>query len=154
MPRISAASVIQAPDVSEALEWVVGDAGMLEGISETDTDPSEPQNLTGATFECVTEFYKATIVDGAGRSASIRITNLVRDEDRANRTLNVTVDPNQVSRTGRFEITIPDDWYPAPQPEADLVADVPCAIVYLRMTLGDEKRTERMVVVFRRGVPS
>ena len=53
---------------------------------------------------------------------------------------------------GRFTLTLPADLYPDPPPSADLEANVPIAICYLRKTQGGEVRTVRFVIVFRRGL--
>ena len=154
MARISAINTIQARDISQALEWLVGDATTLVGAVVTDEATPQPQDLTGASFELVCEFYAAAITTGTGRNAALTISNLTPDDGRASKSLIVTVDPDQSANPGVFSVDLPADLYPGDMPKADLANDVPCAICYLRKTQGGEIRTVRFLIVFRRGVPS
>ena len=56
MPRISQTQEIAGLGVSEALEWVDGDSATFEGLWETDDDPPQPVDLTGAAIEIVLEY--------------------------------------------------------------------------------------------------
>lgn len=153
MPRISAIDTIQSRDLSEALEWFTGDATTLTGLIETDTDPPDRQDLTGAVMTLTVEFYHAEVIAGHGRNASLTLSGFVLDADRASKALTVEVDSDQATNPGRFTVTVPADLYDDPPPAADLELNVPVAICYLRKTQGGEIRTTRFVIVFRRGVP-
>ena len=150
MPRISAASTIQAGDISEALEWFTGDATQMVGQVETDEDTPKPQDLTGAAIAAKIEFYTAAVATASGRGASLSVSGLEPDESRASKDLVVTI-PEATKTQGVFGLALPADLYSGDPPAADISAGVPVGIVYLTKTQGTEIRTVRFLIIFRRG---
>lgn len=154
MGRISRINTLAGIDVTEALEWFVGDAVQLTGIVMTDQTVPQPQDLTGATMVAKAEFYTASVLETGGRAGGVTISDFERDESRADKDLVVVVDDDQAANTGAFEMLIPADFLPGDPPAANIDVGVPCALVYLQRQQGSNIRTVRFPVIFRRGLPA
>ena len=147
MPRISAINRVQESDVSESIEWISGDTGVVTG-TVLDSD-GEPYSLIGSTIKIACEFYSASVSEGVGRGASLHISDFVLNEEMPTKVLDGAVVP--APAVGKYTFTIPADFYEVPGPAVDLASGVPCAICYMQITIGSEKHTIRFIIVIRRG---
>ena len=151
MPRISQIDIIDAADLSEAIEWLHGDASLFEGIIED--DDGNAVDLSGAAMTARAEFYEADKVEyKSGRNAGLIIEGFTKAA-QANEDLTVVIDADQAANPGEFTMQIPADLL-SDNPALDLESTVPCAVVYVQRTEGTEVRTSRTLVVFRRGRPT
>lgn len=154
MPRISRVRAIEQPDISEALEWFVGDATSMSGVVQSDDADATPVDLTGVTLQFAVEFYRCTVVERSVRTANLVVSNFVRDMGRPTKVITAVVDPDQANNPGEFLLELPADLLPGDPPAADITTDVPVGLCYLRRSDSAEVRTVRFLIVFRRGYPS
>ena len=158
MPRISQTQEIAGLGVSDALEWVNGDSATFEGLWETDEDPPQPVDLTGAAIEIVFVYAFATVRQGANARGNrgddlVNISNIVRDATQTPRTIACTVlDQAVTANVGRFDWFLPTDL-DARDPALDIQEQVPVIIAYLTRRIGSETLTERFAIIIRRGPP-
>ena len=146
MPRISAINRILEAETSEAIEWIAGDITPVTG-SVTDNFGAT-YDISSATLTVACEFYTADIEAGTGRAATLSVSNLVLNESMPVKEISAT--PHKDYR-GQYTFTIPEDFYEAPGPAADLSTGVPVAVCYLRIVETDQTHQVRFLVVIRRG---
>ncbi len=137
-----------------ALEILQGEQRLLRGTLRDSQGAA--LNITGFTLEAMTEFYRAT-VSTSRRSTMVSSLDLFETGDPgydagslSAATVAITDAPN-----GVFTLTFPSNLYEV-DVDADMTANVPVCVVYVRYSdgapgaSGTTSRVSRFVLIIRR----
>ena len=163
MPRVTVTNDFIEGGISDALEWIIGDAAQVRAwLGGADGFPSyvaldeQPPvsdriDLDGHAVSAVAEFYNATVTVARARGrASIRVSDLAVAGQGAVDLSAAVLD----AANGEITVTLPSTLWTGPPPAAGIVDGVPVVIVYVTSNRGGEIRTSRFLVILRRGVPA
>lgn len=157
MPRASVTGSLIEPGVSDALEWIAGDAATLPGAFYRDEAEEEPFDLTGYTITLKVEFYTAKVtVDRSTATPTLKVSKMSLDATRPPKDVGVgdpPVCPVVLAAAGTFQIPIPADLLPGDDPPADTTTP-PVGLAFLKRSGNGEVRTDRFLIIFRRGAPA
>lgn len=152
MPRASVTGSLVDPGVSDALEWIAGDMATLPGTFYRDDAEEESFDLAGYTITLKVEFYTAKVtVDRSGSSPVLKVSKMALDPARP-ATAEIAC-PVKVAAAGTFSIPLPANLLPGDDPPADTTTP-PVGLAYLTRAGNGERRTDRFLIIFRRGAPS
>ena len=164
MPRVTVTNDFVEGGISDAFEWIIGDAAQVRAwLGGADGFPSyvaldeQPPvsdriDLDGHAVSAVAEFHNATVTVARARGrASIRVSALAAaGEDTVDLAVAILDAAN-----GEITVTLPSTLRPGTMPPAAGIVDgVPVVIVYVTSNRGGEIRTSRFLVILRRGKPA